>query len=237
MKEIIIHVLCEGQTEQGFVEAVLKPYLINHGIIAVKSVLLDTNKKKGTKGGITNYQKVKNDLYRLMRSNTDNEYAENIFTTMFDFYGLPNDFPGYQENVSKSDKYECVQGLEEAFLKDISNEIENKEFIPYIQLHEFEALVFCGIDYLIEMEWCGNKGRNYLQNTLKDVGNPELINNCPDTAPSKRIEHAIELDKKQKYNKPYVGKYVTKQVGIVYLREQCKHFNEWIEKLTKHVDN
>ncbi len=28
MKEKIIHVLCEGQTEQSFVEAVLKPYLM-----------------------------------------------------------------------------------------------------------------------------------------------------------------------------------------------------------------
>ena len=33
MKAKIIHVLCEGQTEQGFVEAVLKPYLIKNGFI------------------------------------------------------------------------------------------------------------------------------------------------------------------------------------------------------------
>lgn len=46
MKAKIIHVLCEGQTEQGFVEAVLKPYLIKNGVTTVKSVLVTTNKKK-----------------------------------------------------------------------------------------------------------------------------------------------------------------------------------------------
>ena len=38
MKEKIIHVLCEGQTEQSFVEAVLKPYLMDCGVKAVKTV-------------------------------------------------------------------------------------------------------------------------------------------------------------------------------------------------------
>lgn len=31
MKDKIIHVLCEGQTEQGFVEEVLRPYLQAQG--------------------------------------------------------------------------------------------------------------------------------------------------------------------------------------------------------------
>ena len=36
----ILHVLCEGQTEQGFVENVLKPYLLANGYAAVKSILV-----------------------------------------------------------------------------------------------------------------------------------------------------------------------------------------------------
>lgn len=32
MKDKIIHVLCEGQTEQGFVEEVLRPYLQAQGV-------------------------------------------------------------------------------------------------------------------------------------------------------------------------------------------------------------
>ena len=55
MKAKIIHVLCEGQTEQGFVEAVLKPYLIKNGVTTVKSVLVTTNKKKNARGGAVSY--------------------------------------------------------------------------------------------------------------------------------------------------------------------------------------
>lgn len=51
MRAVIIHVLCEGQTEQGFVEEVLKPYLIEQGVSSVKSVLVTTNKKKNARGG------------------------------------------------------------------------------------------------------------------------------------------------------------------------------------------
>ena len=45
MKAKIIHILCEGQTEQGFVEEVLRPYLIDNGVTSVKSVIVSTNKK------------------------------------------------------------------------------------------------------------------------------------------------------------------------------------------------
>lgn len=52
MKMKIIHVLCEGQTEQGFVEHVLKPYLIANGVAAVKSVMVSTSRKKNARGGV-----------------------------------------------------------------------------------------------------------------------------------------------------------------------------------------
>lgn len=42
----IIHVLCEGQTEQGFVDNVLKPYLRIESDVVLKSILATTNKKK-----------------------------------------------------------------------------------------------------------------------------------------------------------------------------------------------
>ena len=48
MKAKIIHILCEGQTEQGFVNEVLKPYLLTNGVTAVKSILITTSKKKNS---------------------------------------------------------------------------------------------------------------------------------------------------------------------------------------------
>lgn len=225
----IIHVLCEGQTEQGFVEAVLKPYLLGKDIV-VKSILVTTNKKKNAQGGLVTYLHAYNDLSTMLRLNADGEYERHIFTTMFDLYALPDDFPEYAKCHSIVNKYERVKSFEKAFSKAINSD----RFVPYIQLHEFEALVFCGLDSLKLMykESAGNIDK--LKEDLAKIGNPELVNDHPQTAPSKRIIKAIEGDKKHyHYDKPKAGKFVTEQVGIDALREMCAHFNEWIEKLIK----
>ena len=62
MKAKIIHVLCEGQTEQGFVEEVLRPYLQAHGVAGVKSILITTNKKTNARGGMLAYSQAVTDL-------------------------------------------------------------------------------------------------------------------------------------------------------------------------------
>lgn len=226
----IVHILCEGQTEQGFVEEVLKPYLLNHGCAAVKSVIVTTNKKKNARGGLVTYRHAFNDLQIMLASNKDGMYEKHTITTMFDLYALPEDFPGYKDSHAIADRYERVASFESAFAEAIGSD----RFIPYIQLHEFEALVFCGLDYLIEMYKGTERGIEKLKEELAAVGNPELVNDNPQTAPSKRIINAIEGDKKTHFNydKPKAGRFVAQKVGIENLRSKCKHFNEWIERLT-----
>ena len=148
---------------------------------------------------------------------------------MFDYYALPDDFPGFADASAIFDPYVRIKALEESF----SEAVNEARFIPYIQLHEFEALVFCGINYLPKSYPGCEKRCEQLTKDLQKVGNPELIDNGPKTAPSKRIIKAIEGDGKKlyKYNKPTTAKAVTKEVGIDELRAKCPHFNEWIEKL------
>lgn len=229
MKAKIIHILCEGQTEQGFVQEVLRPYLQNNGVASVKSILITTNKKKNAQGGMSTYNHVLTDIKLLQQTKIDGDYERHIFTTMFDLYALPDDFPGFKERKTNSDPYSKVSNLE----KNFSEAINDERFIPYIQLHEFEALLFCGIEYLTSLYPGCEKRCEQLIQDLQKVGNPELINNGQETAPSKRIKKAIEGNKKtpHHYNKPKTGKYVTKNVGIDKLRLKCRHFNDWIQKL------
>lgn len=232
MKAKIIHILCEGQTEQGFVEEVLRPYLQDKGIKGIKSTLIETNKKKNARGGLLSYNHALTDLRLLQRTKIDGDFERHIFTTMFDFYALPDDFPGFEKIKTIRDPYLKVPNLE----KDFADEINDNRFIPYIQLHEFESLLFCGIEYIAELYPGCEKRCKQLTQALQNVGNPELINNSPHTAPSKRIIKAIEGDNKThyNYNKPTTGKIVTGKIGIDMLREKCKHFNEWIEKLISY---
>lgn len=232
MKAKIIHILCEGLTEQGFVEEVLRPYLQDKGIKGIKSTLIETNKKKNARGGLLSYNHALTDLRLLQRTKIDGDFERHIFTTMFDFYALPDDFPGFEKIKTIRDPYLKVSNLE----KDFADEINDNRFIPYIQLHEFESLLFCGIEYIAELYPGCEKRCKQLTQALQNVGNPELINNSPHTAPSKRIIKAIEGDNKThyNYNKPTTGKIVTGKIGIDMLREKCKHFNEWIEKLISY---
>lgn len=229
MKAKIVHILCEGQTEQGFVAEVLRPYLLTHGVSGVKSTIVHTNRKKNARGGLLTYSQAATDLEVLCKTNSDGVYERHIITTMFDLYALPDDFPAYEASKVFVEPYRRVAALETAF----SETINDRRFIPYIQLHEFEALLFCGIEHL-EKHYPGSEKRcRQLMHDLEEAGNPELINNSPDTAPSKRIIRAIEGNRKQyyNYNKPVTGKAITKIIGIDRLRAQCRHFDEWIEKL------
>lgn len=229
MSAKIIHVLCEGQTEQGFVEEVLKPYLLLGGITAVKSIMVQTNKKLNARGGLVCYHHAQTDLQILMASNRDTEYQRHIFTTMFDLYALPNDFPNYDACARISDRYMRVRSLENAFSLDINS----NRFIPYIQLHEFESIVFCGLGYLNELYPGCERKCSKLFLDMERIGNPELINDKPATSPSKRIINAIESKQKPlySYNKPRTGKFIASKVGIDRLREMCPHLNDWIQQL------
>ncbi|MDR2147668.1 MAG: DUF4276 family protein [Tannerella sp.] len=227
MSQVILNILCEGQTEDRFAQNVLKPSLKNLDIV-VKTQLLVTNRKKNIRGGMISYEQAKTDLSLWIKQHSSKSHETHYFTTMFDFYALPNDFPGYEDANQTSDCYASVLKLEKEFSKDI----HFARFIPYIQLHEFEALVFCGLEHLLVDYPDMTKEIRQLGKVLEKYGgNPEKINKNPETAPSKQIIKTFEL--KHHYDKPKLGEFVTRKVGITGLKEKCPHFKEWIEKLEK----
>lgn len=227
MKTVIINILCEGQTEERFVKEVLKPYFKSTGIV-LKHRLLITSKKKDAYGGMLSYKQAKGDLMAWMSENKGRTSEIHYYTTMFDFYALPDDFPGFDDSSSISDPYVKVETLEKAFKDDVNHQ----KFIPYIQLHEFEALCFCDISKMKSLYPEAKKQIDQLAKVLDLYnGNPELINNSPQTAPSKRIVSNIEQSGKYRYNKPWAGVKVTGDIGIDVILKMCRHFREWIALL------
>lgn len=224
MRYNILHILCEGQTEERFVKEVLSPYLHQFNIYP-KPILLLTSKKKNARGGMLSYAQAKRDLTILQKQYRDNDIERHLFTTMFDYYALPNDFPGFDESSKIQDVRNRISFLEDKFAESIGR----GAFIPYIQLHEFEALLFVDIsklqtEYLLSIERI-----RVLKEETDIYGDPEMINNSPDTAPSKRIIAALAQD--YNYNKVKSGATVTSAIGIEALLKNCRHFNEWIERI------
>ena len=220
-----LHITAEGQTEESFVNKTLKQHLAQFGVYAdVRCVLTGKKKAKTFRGGMTTYEKAKKDISRWLREETSN--TDVAFTTMFDFYALPEEFPGYQDALLLPDPYEKVAKIEQAFAADIAD----LRFIPYIQLHEFETLLFVepekfGIEYIDETKKIAR-----LRAIANEFGNPELINQGPETAPSKRI---IKVFADYENNKPAIGSMVAHEIGVDVLRGACRHFNEWLTKLER----
>lgn len=216
MKQILI--LVEGQTEEEFIKQVLNPYLNNYGK-HLNPTIINTKIVKGGKnfkGGLDNYGQVKRDLVKLVKSNTL------TVTTFIDFYALPSDFSGYSDDVKVKNSLERVLYLEQKLYEDIGQ----TNFVPYIQLHEFEALLFIsmqGFNYCFGNDMI--KIRDFEQ-ILSQFPNPEDINDNPLTAPSKRILKIIP-----NYQKPFQGGMIALENGIEGILKKCPHFATWVEKL------
>ena len=171
-----LNFIVEGQTEETFVNRMIKPHLANYAINAsVRCVT--TGKKRGRvfRGGMPNYLKIKNDINGWLCE--DNEA---YLTTFFDFYGLTHDFPGYQEALSKITVAQKLSCLKESFSKNI----DNMRLIPYIQLYEFEALLYSDPSILDEtMQLYSFQSKlNQLNEVINAYASPEEINNNPNTA-------------------------------------------------------
>ncbi|MDR1309967.1 MAG: DUF4276 family protein [Deltaproteobacteria bacterium] len=161
------------------------------------------------------YGKAKKDILAWLKEDHGKECR---FTTMFDLYALPDDFPGYDEARFQIDPYKKVKILEDFMAHDIND----NRFIPYAQLHEFEALILADPR---QLEWEYLEHDKPILNLISMVGaqNPELVNDGKDTAPSKRILKEIP-----EYNKATAGPAVAEKIGLPVLRAKCGHFHDWL---------
>ncbi len=219
---IRLHFIVEGQTEEAFVNSVLRGHLGDYNIAAVtRCVETSRKRRKIHRGGMIDYQRAKRDITRWMK---EDQNPDARFTTMFDLYALPTDFPEFDSAKKCTNPYERVETLEQAMAQDI----DSSRFIPYIQLHEFEALIFSDPSTLSTHFHNHNNPIDRLIKMSTDFKSPELIDDGKESAPSKRLIHEIpEYDGR----KVSVGPLVTSKIGLDTLREECPHFHSWIEKI------
>lgn len=219
-----LYLFAEGQTEQAFADAVLRPHLANFGVYLHKPVLIAHAKKKGRvhRGGGRNYLPMKNDLLRFFKQEAGSDV---YFTTMIDLYALPQEFPGRESAAQlRSDPYQRVRALEEAWAADLGD----PRFLPFLQVHEFEAYLFADARQFALFYPAALAQLARLQQIATDFGNPELINDGQHSAPSKRI---ISEFPDYAAAKPVVGPQVGKLIGLAAIRAQCPHFHQWLSRL------
>jgi hypothetical protein len=218
MKMVRLNIITEGQTEETYVRDILYDHLATFQVYSTPITLATSVRERTYRGG-------HNHKYEIIRKNVLRSLKDRnaIITTMIDFYGIPHDFPGMDLISGIVDPYAKIRIIEQEFM----NDIDHRNFIPYIQLHEYEALLFSDIEVIdrILQVICPSKIQD-LRAIIQRFPNPETINNDPNTAPSKRL-----LKLYSPYQKITHGVQIAKTIPFDTIRTNCRHFNEWIEKL------
>jgi len=208
-------VICEGPTELKFINKCLKEHVEN---IELHPVLLGECQGQDCGGGGVTYARFKKDFYPAANGY---EYV----TTFFDYYGLGNDWPKLDSLKSVS-RREKVRALEAKIFDQIKVDFPElaKQFIPFLALHEFEALLYSDTDAMAAVL---RREKVLFDAALDECDEPEFINDGPETAPSKRIGHICEGG----YRKTVKGMRIARRIPISTMAEKCPHFNSWLQKL------
>lgn len=215
MKRVIF--IVEGDTEISFIQKCIMPYLYQKGFTnPMNAQKIITNRKKNKKGGNVAFDYLKNDIERVAATRNV------LITTFLDFFRLPTDFPGYTTDSLK------IEQIEEAVRENISSIVDRANFLPYIQRHEIEALMYTNMDgfnYVVDKEESLNK----LKEIINQYANPEDINSGSETAPSKRLMKIFP------YQKTTDGEIILEALPIDDIRSKCPRFNEWLENLENGI--
>jgi hypothetical protein len=214
MKRAII--ICEGHTEKEFCNNLLSKYFDGKNI-SIQSLLINKT------GGNVKWSRLKPEILRHLKHEKDVSV-----TTLIDYYGLKakQHFPKWDEALKINDKNKKMDFLEDAMRKDIEEPFRNR-YLPYIQLHEFEGLLFNDIQIFYEQIPKKDLVKeDELKQTFRDFPNPEMINDSSQTAPSKRLARIIKG-----YDKIVYGHYLAEAIGLDNIRKKCFRFNNWLNQI------
>ena len=130
MKRIII--ICEGPTEQAFCKTNLQQHF------QAKGIYIQTPLIKHSRGGLVKWSILKQQIETHLRTD-----ISAFVTTFIDYYGIYSkySFPNWQESEKIQDRNLRMENLEKGMYEDLDQKFGHR-FIPYLQLHEFEGLLF-----------------------------------------------------------------------------------------------
>ena len=212
-----VNVVVEGQTERRFVTDVFGPAMAAAGVYLYPRLLGPA----GQKGGRVTFDRVAADLSILLK-----QEADTYCTTLLDYYGRGRGWPPVPVGQPAS---AAATVLERALADRLSDELPDRRVdvrcFPYIQLHEFESLLFSD-----SAAFARAVGRDDLAGPFAEIrsefATPEDIDDGPSTAPSKRV---IALH--PKYDKVLAGQQAAVAVGVSSMRQACPRFGRWVDRL------
>lgn len=223
---IMLKVIVEGQTEEAVCKYLLAPHFLSYNII-LSSVLI------GGKGGTRSFDILISDVKKIAQS-----MPGCFITTLFDYYRLNLKWPdvveikkGRFDGLSSFLLVEKItKAIDTAVVENVSLDILWKNhFIPYVQLHELEALLFSGPKEMAET-FNAPQLEQQFADIVMQCNSCENINDNYETAPSRRIERIYSRYKKGKSDKAHAP-IILKNIGLPRIRTACPRFDCWVSTL------
>ena len=205
---IRLAVSVEGQTEEEFTKTVLAPHLQSRDIYPTP-ILVGRAGATAVGGGNVSVERLATDMAIL-------SHQFNIVTSLVDYYG----FQGKSDNAAED--------LERLVHKEVlrKNGSRTITILPYVQKHEFEALLFSDIDAFSDHPSASPETVHSLRAVRARFDTPEHINDNKATAPSRRIATVLP-----RYRKRLDGPILAQNIGLPKIRSACPRFDQWITSL------
>jgi hypothetical protein len=218
-----LYLTVEGQTEQAFVREVLKPHLYAFKVYVENPRRTGPHRRKGGRipqGGLLHtFAHTLADMKHWLQEDRSRDAR---FSMMVDLHALPRDVPGHAAAMALADPCVRAERLEAA----LADEIKDQRFIPYIQVHEFEALLLAGPEKLTERFERREKQIAMLLAECNQFASPELINDGHHTHPKARIKKYFA-----DYGETVDGPSLAQAIGLHQIRHKCPHFHRWLTTL------
>src|SRR5215831_12537704 len=138
MNRLLVHV--EGETEESFVNEILRPHLVGCGYHNVSARLLGNARQRTNRGGIKSWESVRLEIERHLKGDVGV-----MATTMVDYYALPDSWPGRVKarSAAVGDKPGVIEGaLRDDLARRMGAGFDKNRFVPFVTMHEFESLLF-----------------------------------------------------------------------------------------------
>lgn len=219
MRRVIV--VCEGQTEEAFVSRLLTPAFLPLDL-HIQGITVQTS--PGHKGGALSYDR----LWLAVRNSLAGGSVAAV-TTLIDLYRLDTGFPGFGA-AAPLGLQPRLHALENAFHADVvvRSGCATARFIPHIQPHEFEALLFSDVETLVGVETGWTSALQELAAVRAAVPTPEDINQGPATKPAARLEALLQ---RPGFRKLRHGPIAAERIGLARIEAQCPHFASWLARL------
>lgn len=213
---IEVMAIVEGKTEQIFIEKLLAPYL-GYKNIGIRATQVS---KPGEKGGDVRFSRVKQDLRLHLKQRSDT-----YVTTFIDYYGT-KEWPGLDMISPQASPAQIAKIINEATKEQVislfPDQQADRRFIPFVAVHEFEALLFSDTRILASQL---GVHESTIDAVIAECGAPEAINNSPQTAPSKRLD---AWSTHGQFLKTTMGITIAEEIGIEKIRTKCPIFDNWL---------